>query len=252
MTIQTAKKTSRSAAAAAAEGSAKSTGAMGSRKLVSRAIGALFLLGFLSYGTGFGLVSSVIGVPDFLPTISAHQTTLILGAFLMLLNTAVDIGKGVLFFPIIENHGKRTALAYLAGMVLEVALMAVGVVSLLMLVPLGQHAIDAGGASAAWAGALGSVLTHSNAMAYQIAMMTLAVANIFLWSLTFRVRLIPRLLSIWGVTGYVILTAGSVAEMFGLPLSLMASIPGGLFEVALGFWLIIKGFEPEAYARATA
>jgi len=43
----------------------------------SRLIGALFLLGFLSYGVGFGLVTSVLGAPDFLSTISAHQTTLV-------------------------------------------------------------------------------------------------------------------------------------------------------------------------------
>ena len=220
----------------------------GTRTANSRLIGALFPLGFLVYGTGFALVMSVVGTPGFLANIAQHQTILALGAFLMLLNTAVDIGKGVLLFPIIENHGKRTALVYLAAMVLEVALMAVGIVALLVLVPLGQQA----GANASGAEALGVVLINTNAMAYQIAMMTLAVANVFVWSLTFRVRLIPRLLSAWGVVGYVILVAGSIAEMFGLPVSLIASIPGGLFEVALGFWLIVKGFEPAAYAKASA
>ena len=39
----------------------------------SRLIGALFLAGFLSYGTGFALVTSVIGAPDFLANIAAAQ-----------------------------------------------------------------------------------------------------------------------------------------------------------------------------------
>ena len=26
-------------------------------------------------------------------------------------------------------------------------------------------------------------------------------------------------------------------------------IPGALFELSLGFWLLIKGFQPEAYAK---
>src|SRR5438309_11640948 len=87
---------------------------LGSRMTYSRLIGALFLLGFLFYGVGAALVTSVTGAPDFLATISAHQTTLVIGAFLMLLNTTVvEVGKGVLFFPILENHGKRSALAYL-------------------------------------------------------------------------------------------------------------------------------------------
>ena len=96
------------------------TSHVSSLKVSSRLIGALFLLGFLSYGVGFALVTSVIGAPDFLATLAAHQTTLVIGAFLMLLNSVVDIGKGVLFFPILENHNKHTALAYLAAMIVEV------------------------------------------------------------------------------------------------------------------------------------
>src|SRR3982074_302269 len=87
--------------------------APGSRMTYSRLIGALFLVGFLFYGVGAALVTSVTGAPDFLATISAQQTTLLVGAFLMLLNTGVDVGKGFLFFPILQNHVKRRAPAYL-------------------------------------------------------------------------------------------------------------------------------------------
>lgn len=225
---------------------------MGSRKVSSRLIGALFLAGFLVYGAGFGLVTSVIGKPDFLSTISAHQTALILGAFLMLLNTAVDLGKGVLFFPVLEKHGKRTALAYLAALIVQVVLLDVGVLALLMIVPLGQHAVDAAGANASWATALGSLLTKSNTMAYLIGQATLGVGGLFLCSLLFRARLIPGFLSAWGLVGYAIHVAGSIGEIFGIPVSLWFSIPGGLFELALGLWLLIKGFQPQAYGQDPA
>ena len=252
MTIQTLKQNASNAEAAGARGSSTSCAATGSRTRYSRLIGALFLLGFLSYGVGFGLVTSVVGAPDFLATISAHQTNLVLGAFLMLLNSVVDVGKGVLFFPIVENHGKRTALAYLAAMILEVVLLAVGVLCLLMIAPVGEYAVDASGADVGWATGLGSLLVQSNTTAYLLAMATLALGNMFLWSLSFRIRLIARFLSVWGVIGYAILLVGSIAEIFGIQISLMASIPGGLFEVALGFGLLIRGFEPEAYSKATA
>jgi hypothetical protein len=171
--------------------------------------------------------------------------TLVLGAFLMLSNSVVDVGKGVLFFPIVESHGKRTALAYLAAMIVEVVLLAVGVLSLLLVVPLGQYA------GADWATAAGSLLIQSNTMAYQLAMMSLAVGNVFLWSLTTRIRLIPRWLSVWGVVGYGTFLVGAIAEIFGVHIGLICTIAGGLFEVMLGFWLLIKGFEPEASGRGT-
>src|ERR1039457_6371322 len=72
----------------------------GSRMTYSRLIGALFLSGFLVYGVGSALATSATGAPRFLASIAAHPTVLIIGAILMLLNTLVDLGKGILFFPI--------------------------------------------------------------------------------------------------------------------------------------------------------
>src|SRR4051812_15771492 len=170
----------------------KPTGAerssQGPGKLQARLIGAMFLLGFLFYGGGFALVSSVVGRPDFLSTVPAHRTTPILGAFLMLLNSVVDVAKGVLFFPVLDNHSRRTALTYLATMVVEVVLLALGVLCLLMIVPLAKEGADAGPADIGWAKALGSLAVQSNTTAYQIAEMMLAIGCIFLCSLLFRTR----------------------------------------------------------------
>jgi hypothetical protein len=219
----------------------------GSRMTYSRVIGALFLAGFVVYIAGGVLVSSVTGTPDFLSTISTHQTTLVLGAFLMFLNTVVDVGKAVLFFPILEKHGKRTALAYLATMIVEVVLLDVGVLALLMIVPLGQQAADAGQANAPWAQALGSLAIQTNTMAYQIAEMSLGFGCLFLCSQLFRTRLIPRFLAVVGFIGYASLMAGAIAEIFGLHIGLMLSVPGMFFELGLPGWLFVKGFQPVAY-----
>ena len=222
--------------------------APGSRMTYSRLIGALFLVGFLFYGVGAALVTSVTGAPDFLSTITAHQTTLVIGAFLMLLNTVVDVGKGVLFFPILENHGKRSALAYLAFIIVQVVMLDIGVLALLLIVPLGQQAIDAGQASAAWAQGLGSLLTQWNTMAYSIGEATLGVGGLFLCSLLFRTRLVPRFLAVGGLIGYVSLIVGMIAEIFGIHTSLMLSVPGIFFEVGLPVWLFSKGFQPAVYS----
>jgi hypothetical protein len=221
--------------------------APGSRLWVSRLIGALFLLGFLSYGVGSALANSVVGGEGFLPQVSAHETTLLFGAFLMLLNSAVDVGKGVLFFPILERHSKRTALAYLSAMIVEVALLSVGALALLMIAPLADRSSDAGAIRADWATTLGSLAVDANTMAYQLGELSLAIGCIFLCALLLRTRLIPRPLAIGGLIGYPLLALGSVAEVFGLHIGLAFSIPGGLFEVALGCWLLVKGFESAAY-----
>jgi hypothetical protein len=210
----------------------------------SRLIGTLFLLGFVSYGVGAAVVSTITGRPGFLATIAAHQTTLIIGALLMLLNSAVDVGKGVLFFPILEHHSRRTAFAYLSAMTVEVVLLAVGVLCILMTVPLGSHAGEG------WARGVGSLLVQANTMAYQIAEMSLCTGGILLCSVLFRARLVPRFLAGWGLAGYPIFLAGTVAEIFGIHVGVLLAIPGGLFEVAIGIWLLAKGFPRSADGTA--
>src|SRR5258707_3289179 len=176
----------------------------GSRMTYSMLIGALFLAGVLVYGVGGVLVTSVAGALDFLSTISSHKTILVLGAFLMLLNTPVDVAKAVLFFPILEKHGKRTALAYLATMIVEVVFLSLGALALLMIVPLSQHAGEG------WAKGLGSLLVQTNAMAYQIGEAVLGFGALFLCWLLFRTRLIPGWLAISGLIGYAFLMAGGI------------------------------------------
>ena len=220
---------------------AKSRELAGSRMTYSRLIGALFLVGFLTYGVGSGLVTSLVGGSNFLSTIAASQTILVIGAFLMFLNTGVDVAKGVLFFPILEKHSKRTALAYLATMIVEVVLLSIGVLALLLIVPLAKHAGEAG------AQTLGAILVQTNATAYQMGEMTLGVGAVFLCLLLFRTQLIPRWLAISGLIGYPVLVAGTIAEIFGLHIGLYLTIPGFFFELVLPFWLFFKGFQPEAY-----
>jgi hypothetical protein len=216
--------------------------------LWSRLIGALFLAGFLTYGSGSLLVESILGEPDFVSTIPERETLLVFGAVLMLLNTGVDVGKGVLFFPILEGHGKRTALVYLAALIVQVAFLAVGVLFLLLLVPLGGL-VEAGNATPEWAAGVGTLLSEANTIAYNIGQAVLSFGGFFLCLLLFRTGLVPRALAALGVAGYVLHAAGSIAELFGIPIGLFLLIPGAIFELGLAFWLLVKGFRPEAYAR---
>jgi Domain of unknown function (DUF4386) len=226
---------------------ASSSAEPGSRMTYSRLIGALFLLGFVLYGGGLGLATSVVGARDFLSTISAHQTTLVIGALLMLLNSVVVLTIGVLIFPILENHSKRTAVGYLACRIGEAVFLALGVLALLMTIPLAEQSVQAGAVNADWAKALGSVAVQSNSMAYQIAVISLGVGSTFLCWLLFRTRLVPRFLAVLGLVGYAIYLAGAIAEISGTHIGVILSIPGGLFEVGFALWLIVKGFQPEAY-----
>src|SRR5205814_5201802 len=78
------------------EAKAKPSDLAGSRMTYSRIIGALFLLGFLCYGVGSGLATSLVGGSNFLSTIAASPTLLVIGAFLMFLNPGRGLGQAAL------------------------------------------------------------------------------------------------------------------------------------------------------------
>jgi hypothetical protein len=191
-------------------------------------IGALFLSAFVLYGVGNRFATSAGDPP-----------ALAVGALMMLLNSAAVVGLGVLFFPVLVGHGQRTALGYLASRIAEAVFLAAGVLSLLVLLPVGQEA------------GVGdpSVALRANAAAYQVAMASLGAGSVFMCALLLRVGLIPRFLAAWGLIGYGIFLAGAVAEIVGLRVGLVLAVPGGLFELAFGSWLIIRGLRLPCHDR---
>jgi hypothetical protein len=207
----------------------------------SRILGGLFLAGFLVYGSGSSIVASLVRGPDFLNTIAPLKTLLALGAFLMILNTAVDIAKAVLFFPILERHSKRTALTYFAALISQVVFLSIGALAILMLIPLSERSGEPGAAT------LGTILVGLNGVAYQVGQMTLGVGAIFVCALLFKTRLVPRWLAVSGLIGYTSHVAGTIAELFGVEIGLYLTMPGFFFELALPLWLLIKGFHRQAF-----
>ena len=67
----------------------------------------------------------------------------------------------------------------------------------------------------------------------------------------YKSKLVPRLLSVWGIIGYIIFVSSTIFELFGVPIGVLLSIPGGLFEISLSVWLIVKGFSSTAIASVT-
>jgi Domain of unknown function (DUF4386) len=73
-----------------------------------------------------------------------------------------------------------------------VVFLGIGALFLLMLVPLGELAVEGGGAIPEFVTGLGSLLTESNTISYNIGQAVLSFGGVFLCWLLFRTGLIPR------------------------------------------------------------
>ena len=166
-----------------------------------------------------------------------------------LATAAGDAAHGVLMFPILRQHSERSAVGYLTARIADALLIAVMVLLIVMQIPIGVEFLKAGSADTSYLQALSAVLSQANLYAYEVAMTTVGVAGLILCSAFFRTGLIPRPLAIWGLVGYAVILCGSVLQILGLQLNSVQAIPGGLWEVFIGVWLIVKGFNPSAITR---
>jgi MFS family permease len=196
----------------------------------ARIVGVLFLAGYLAYGVGSLIATGIVHSADR----SGSSALFVTGAALMLLNSAFVIGIGVLMFPILRPHNKAIAAGYLGTRIFEGVGLAIGVVSLIVVT--GSH--DA---------------IHANSVSYNVAEAGLGIGSLFFCALLFRTGLVPRFLAVWGFIGYACFAAGNLLVLFGVAgAGLVGAIPGGLFELTFGIWLIVRGFASTATVRSRA
>ena len=148
-------------------------------------------------------------------------------------------------FPVLKPHSERIAVGYLGFRIMDAVFIAIMVLFILLQIPLGSEYLKAG-ADASYLQALSTVFMQAQLDAYNLAMITLGVAGLMLCYTLYRAKLVPRLLAVWGLVGYAIILCGSVLEVLGFGLLSIHAIPGGLWELFIGVWLIVKGFNPPA------
>ena len=218
-------------------------------RTTARIVGALYLAGMVIGIGGNILIQSILTAPNQLATIAASGTLLAIGALCWLATVAGDAAHGVLMFPVLKRHSERSAVGYLAARIMDATLIAVLALLVVMQISIGVEYVKAGASDTSYLQALSAVLSQANLYAYEFAMITVGVAGLILCSAFFRAHLIPRPLAVWGLVGYAVILVGSVLQILGFQLNSVQALPGGVWEVFIGVWLIVKGFSAPASAE---
>jgi hypothetical protein len=176
-----------------------------------------------------------------------------LGAFLELHLIIANIGTAVALFPILKRQNESLALGYVTARVVECAFIALGILSLLSVVTLRQEAT---GADAGSLVAVGQSLVALHDWTFLLGPgFVVGVGNgLLLGYLTYRSTLVPRGMALMGLFGGPLVIASGVAILFGVfeagsVWQIIATLPEFVWELSLGIWLIVKGFNPPAIAR---
>ena len=222
---------------------------MNTYRTTARVVGIVYVAGLVIGIGGMILIQSILGAPDHLSAVSASSMLLAIGAVLWLMPAAGDAAHGVLMFPILkQQQSERIAIGYLGFRIVNAVFIAVMVLFILLQIPLASEYIKAAGSDASFLQALSSVFMEGQLYAYNFGMSFVGIASLMLCYTLYRAKLVPRILAVWGLVGYAIILCGSVLEVLGFNLLTIHAIPGGLWELFIGVWLIVKGFNPSAFA----
>jgi hypothetical protein len=197
------------------------------------------------------LYGPVLHNPDYILDAGADNSVA-LGAFLELILIIANIGTAVALFSILKRQNESVALGYVTARVVESAFIAVGILSLLTIVTLRQ---EAAGADAASLLTVGKSLVALHDWTFLLGPgFVVGVGNgLLLGYLMYTSRLVPRAMAMLGLIGGPLIIASGVAVLFGVfeagsVWQIIATIPEFFWELSLGIWLIVKGFNPSALA----
>jgi hypothetical protein len=224
-----------------------------SARKIALVTGVLFIITFIaSIPAAFVFYGPVLNNPDYIVG-AGVDSRVFWGAFLEVITALAGIGTAVVLFPIVKRQNEAVALGYVASRTLEASIIVVGIISLLSIVTLRQDFAGAAGADEASLLAIGQSLLAVHDWTFLLGPGYLAgIGNgMLLGYLMYKSGLVPRRMAVLGLIGGPLAVASATATLFGIydqvsVWAAIAIIPEFFWELSLGIWLIVKGFNSSA------
>ncbi len=210
----------------------------------ARLFGISFLIGYLSYGIGFGILNVKINAPSALSSFQASKNSiLIYGAIMMSIFACINIVLPILVMPIFKKFNQTLSYGYFGFAITATLLLIIGGIFLIILIPLSNEYLTSNAIDKSYFNTIAVLLKKANFYAYQIGMAVWGFAGLMFCYLLNISNIAPKWLSIYGFISYIIFISGAVFAIFGVNIDILLDIPGGLFEIYLSIYFIIKGFK---------
>lgn len=194
--------------------------------------GVLFITATAATMASQMIVAPILDAPDITSQIAEQRTAFTLGVILEFTNALASAGIAFALYPIIRRCAEGLAVAYLGLRILEASIGLFAASTLLALL----SPIDP---------AVGLAL-HS--WGFLLVLIVFSIGTQIFYPLLYRYRLVPVVLSLWGMIGGLMLLLSCCLILLGQietgsGTDLFLSLPIWVNEMALALWLIIRGVE---------
>jgi hypothetical protein len=231
---------------------------MNSNRIYTVIVGVLFIIGTVT-GTIAAIISKpILDAPDYLIKISAKESQIIIGSFLVFLMGVACAGIGLALYPLMKKYSPGLAIGVVGFRVAEGILEILDGVLTIGLLTLSQEFVKVSASGATYFQTIGAIIKAGDAwMSNGATLLLWCIGALMYYAVFYQYRLVPRWLSVWGLVGITLATVSGVLVMlhvipgFGT-VQMLLSLPIFPQELVLAVWLIAKGFNPSEVASLPA
>ncbi|MEH7072884.1 DUF4386 domain-containing protein [Neobacillus drentensis] len=223
--------------------------------IAAKIVGVLFILAAVTAVIGLKLYDPILKGSNYLMEGSENSNQVILGALMELILVASAIGTATTMFPILRKYNETIALWHVCFRFLEAIIITVGVISILSLLTLSREFVATGAPDSVSFQASGTVLKAIHDWTFMLGPLFMLGINTMMYSYIFyKTKLVPRFISILGMTGATLVFICSLFVMFGVFQQIsvwggILALPVAANEMILAVWLLVKGFNESALAE---
>ncbi len=221
------------------------------------AAGIFFIIATFLLFVGEAFYKPVIEAVDVLEQASPQRGTIVAGILIQLLCVFAIPMVAVAFYPVLRRFGVGMAMAYVVFRTLEAAFFGIKEMNVLAMIDVSRLYLAADAAGQPGHAAVGAFVASQVDFA---AVSTLVYLTAFVlgtvvinWQM-YVTRLVPRFISLSGLISIALLAVASVVNAVSAEppaWAFLLLLPIAVQEMVFALWLIIKGFDSHALARAS-
>ncbi len=154
---------------------------------------------------------------------------------------------GAILFITLRKQNEKTALVAMGIYILEAALLAASTIAAFFLLHISQEFIPAG--QPAYLQAMGNLALESSNFGSTLAMLAFCLGAIPFYYLLDKSRIVPRVLSLWGLIAVFPCLVATLSAIFGQALPFFVYIPYAPFEFVIAIWILVKGIRDNSETK---
>ena len=210
---------------------------MDPNKNTSRLLGAAYLF-VLAASLSSGALSDLSllsgSISESFTNISKNLTQMRISILVELLTCVGIVVLAVLLFVVLNKQNKIIALVALGWWLAEAITLAVSTIGSFALIPLSLEYVKAGAPDAAYFQTLGALFRGIDTWGYDIHMWFFGFGGILWYSLFYRSKYIPRVLSVWGIVSVSVGLIGIVLGWLDIRVNFLFFLQIAVFELVIG------------------